>query len=106
MPPFDQEHLMLANAVLFSFISFVALVVLLLGRLKFLTPIKSYVFHTYGHEIGIFALVLFFNLFAAFYTMFRRFRLKNTGQKLLHLDKQVKTGHSALSREIAERYGE
>jgi hypothetical protein len=38
--------------------------------------------------------------------MFRRFRLKNTGQKLLHLDKQVKTGHSALSREIAERYGE
>jgi hypothetical protein len=32
--------------------------------------------------------------------------LKNTGQKLLHLDKQVKTGQSALSQEIAEKYGE
>ena len=66
----------MANAVLFSFISFVALVVLLLGRLRFLTTIKSYVFHTYGHEIGIFALVLSSTYSPAFYTMFRRFRLK------------------------------
>lgn len=97
---------MLANAVLLSFISLLALAFLLLERLRFLIQIKNYLFHTYGQTIGIFALVLFFNLFAGSYAALRRFRLKNTGQKLLHLDKQVKTGQSALSREIAERYGE
>jgi hypothetical protein len=97
---------MLANATLFAFISFVALAVTLMERLKFLIPFKAYIFRTYGQDIGIFALLLFLNVFALFFTVFRRFRLKNTGQKLLHLDKQVKTGQSALSKEIAEKYGE
>jgi hypothetical protein len=97
---------MLANATLFAFISFVALAVTLMERLKFLIPFKAYIFHTYGQDIGIYALLLFLNIFALFFTVFRRFRLKNTGQKLLHLDKQVKTGQSALSQEIAEKYGE
>jgi hypothetical protein len=51
-------------------------------------------------------LLLFLNLFGLLFTFFRRFRLKHTGQKLIHLDKQVKTGHSALSKEIAEKYEE
>jgi len=97
---------MLANATLFAFISFVALAVILMERLKFLIPFKPYIFQTYGQDIGIYALILFLNVFALFFTVFRRFRLKNTGQKLLHLDKQVKTGQSALSQEIAEKYGE
>ncbi len=97
---------MLANATLFAFISFVALAVILMERLKFLIPFKPYIFHTHGQDIGIYALILFLNVFALFFTVFRRFRLKNTGQKLLHLDKQVKTGQSALSQEIAEKYGE
>jgi hypothetical protein len=96
---------MLGTATLFSFITFVALAVVLMDRLKFLTPFKPLIFHTYGQNIGAYALVLFLNLFALFFTVFRRFRLKHTGQKLLHLDKQVKTGHSDLSQEIAEKYG-
>src|SRR5262245_3843125 len=96
---------MLGTATLFSFISFVALAVVLMDRLKFLIPFKPLIFHTYGQNIGAYALVLFLNLFALFFTVFRRFRLKHTGQKLLHLDKQVKTGHSDLSQEIAEKYG-
>ena len=97
---------MLGTATLFAFISFVALAVVLMERLKFLIPLKSYIFHNYGHYISTFALLLFVNVFALFFIVFRRFRLKNTGQKLLHLDKQVKTGQSALSKEIAEKYGE
>src|SRR5262249_55531977 len=97
---------MLGTATLFAFISFVALAVVLLDRLKFLIPFKLLVFHAYGQDIGAFALVLFLNVFAVFFTVFRRFRLKNTGQKLLHVDKQVKTGQSALSNEIADKYAE
>src|SRR2546423_10685954 len=55
---------------------------------------------------SLFALLLFLNSFSLFFVILRRFRLKNTGQKLLHLDKQVKTGHSALSQEIRDRYEE
>lgn len=97
---------MIANAVLIAIAVFVALLVVLLDRLKFLAPLKWHLFHNYGTEIGIFILLIFFNLFALLFSFFRRTRLKHTGQKLLHLDKQVKTGHSALSQEIAEKYEE
>lgn len=97
---------MLAGATLLTFISFAALTVLLMERLKFLIPYKTYIFHTYGRDITLFTLLLFFNVFALFFVLLRRFRLKNTGQKLLHLDKQVKTGQSALSQEIREKYGQ
>ena len=97
---------MIGNSVLIAFTIFVALAVVLLDRLKFLVPLKWHLFHTYGTDIGLFTLLLFFNLFALLFTFFRRSRLKHTGQKLVHLDKQVKTGHSALSREIAEKYEE
>jgi len=97
---------MTGNALLLAITLFVGLAVVLLERLKFLAAYKHSLFHLYGNDIGIFALLLFLNVFALFFVLLRRFRLKNTGQKLLHLDKQVKTGHSALSREIQERYEE
>jgi hypothetical protein len=97
---------MIANTALIAFTIFVALAIVLLDRLKFLSPLKTHLFHNYGADIGLFTLLLFFNLFALIFAFFRRARLKHTGQKLIHLDKQVKTGHSALSREIAEKYEE
>ena len=97
---------MVGNSVLVAITIFVALAIVLLDRLKFLVPFKQHLFHTYGTDIGLFTLLLFLNLFALLFTFFRRSRLKHTGQKLIHLDKQVKTGHSALSREIAEKYEE
>jgi hypothetical protein len=97
---------MIGTSVLIAFTIFVALAVILLERLKFLAPFKQHLFHNYGTDIALFTLLLFFNLFALLFTFFRRSRLKHTGQKLLHLDKQVKTGQSALSREIAEKYEE
>lgn len=97
---------MIGNSVLIAFTIFVALAIVLLERLKFLVPFKQHLFHTYGTDISLFTLLLFLNLFALLFTFVRRSRLKHTGQKLIHLDKQVKTGHSALSREIAEKYEE
>ncbi len=97
---------MTGSAVLVTFTAFVTLAVVLLDRLKFLIPYKTPLFHTYGNDIGLFALLLFLNVFALTFAVLRRFFLKNTGQKLVHLDKQVKTGHSILSREIADKYEE
>lgn len=97
---------MIGTSVLVAFTLFVAVAIILLDRLKFLVPFKQHLFHNYGTNVGLFTLLLFLNLFAVFFTFFRRYRLKQTGQKLIHLDKQVKTGQSALSREIAEKYEE
>lgn len=97
---------MIGTSVLIAFMIFVALAIVLLDRLKFLVPFKQHLFHICGTDISIFTLLLFLNLFALLFTFLRRSRLKHTGQKLIHLDKQVKTGHSALSREIAEKYEE
>jgi hypothetical protein len=97
---------MIGNALLLAITFFIGLAVVLLERLKFLAPYKHSLFHLYGSDIGLFTLLLFLNSFSLFFVILRRFRLKNTGQKLLHLDKQVKTGQSALSQEIQERYEE
>ena len=97
---------MIGDALLLAITFFIGLAVVLLERLKFLAPYKYSLFHLYGNDIGLFALLLFLNSFSLFFVILRRFRLKNTGQKLMHLDKQVKTGHSALSQEIQERYEE
>src|SRR5215467_15470105 len=97
---------MIGTSVLIAFTIFVAIAILLLDRLKFLVPFKQHLFHNYGTDIGLFTLLLFLNLSAVRFTFFRRYRLKQTGQKLIHLDKQVKTGQSALSQEIAEKYEE
>lgn len=97
---------MIGNSALLAFTLFIALILFLLDRLRFLAPLRNNLFHAHGPAIALFASLLFLNLFAAVFALLRRSRLKNTGQKLLHMDKQVKTGHSALSREIAERYEE
>ncbi len=97
---------MIGSALLVAITLFIGLVVVLMDRLKFLIPYKTHLFHAYANDIGIFTLLLFVNVFAMTFAALRRFFLKNTGQKLVHLDKQVKTGHSALSREIAEKYEE
>src|SRR5437764_13275466 len=97
---------MIANAALITFSFFVVVFIVLIDRLKFLIFLKPLIFHAYGQQIGIFSLMLFLNMFLTICMLLRRFFLKGTGQKLLHFDKQVKTVHSPLSREIAEKYEE
>lgn len=97
---------MIGTSVLIAFTIFVALAVVLLDRLRFLIPFKQHLFHNFGNDVGFFTLLLFLNLFCLLFTFVRRLRLKHTGQKLVHLDKQVRTGHSALSQEIAAKYEE
>jgi hypothetical protein len=57
----------------------------------------------YGWAIGLYAVLLFANPFAAFFLLARRFFLKHTGQKLVYVDKQLRIGEDDLSTEIRER---
>ena len=78
----------------------------LLGEMRSLTPYRNLLYERYGAEIASFAAILFGNLLAAFSLLSRRLLLKNTGEKLAHLEKQLRSGRSIseeLSRKIAER---
>ena len=88
---------MIGNALLLALTLFMAFCFLLMDRLKFLVPYRQAIFHDYGWAIALYAVLLFGNLFAAFFLLARRFFLKHTGQKLVYVDKQLRIG-GAISR--------
>ena len=94
---------MIGNALLLALVLFMAFGFVLMDRLKFLVLYRQAIFHEYGWTIALYALVLFGNLFAAFFLLARRFFLKHTGQKLIFVDKQLRIGEDDLSAEIRER---
>ena len=94
---------MIGNALLLAVVLFMAFCFLLMDRLKFLVPYRQAIFHDYGWAIGLYAALLFANLFAMFYLLARRFFLKHTGQKLVYVDKQLRIGEDDLSTQIRER---
>ena len=87
---------MIANALLIVIAVLVALSFWLMGELKFFVPYKAVLFHQYGHAILIYVAVLVANLFAGALALIRKFFLKDTGRKLLHLDKQLHFGESDM----------
>jgi hypothetical protein len=94
---------MIGNALLLALVLFMVFCFLLMDRLKFLVPYRQIIFHDYGWAVGLYALVLFANLFGTFFLLARRFFLKHTGQKLVYVDKQLRIGEDDLAAEIRER---
>jgi len=94
---------MVGNALLLALVLCLVFGFVLMDRLKFLVPYRQAIVHDYGWAIGLYALVLFGNLFATFFLLARRFFLKHTGQKLVFVDKQLRIGEDDLSAEIRER---
>ena len=80
---------MIGNALLLALALFMAFCFLLMDRLKFLVPYRQAIFHDYGWAIALYAVLLFGNLFAAFFLLARRFFLKHTGQKLDKIERDV-----------------
>jgi hypothetical protein len=68
----------------------------LAGELAFLAPYKVALFRQHGWFLGGVALVLFFNLCALYYSVARWLFLRDSGRKLLHLDRQLGTPDAAL----------
>lgn len=94
---------MIGNALLLALTLFMAFGFLLMDRLKFLIPYRQAIFRDYGWAIGLYALLIFANLFAAFFLLARKFLLKHTGQKLVYVDKQLRIGGDDLATDIRER---
>ena len=87
---------MIATSLLLTIALVLAIAFWLMGELKFFIPYKLVLLREYGTAIGAFFAVLFLNLFAAIYSLYRRFFLKDTGRKLSHLDTQFHTGQAEL----------
>jgi hypothetical protein len=93
---------MIGNAIFATTVLFLAVGIYLLQECRFLIPYRHVLFIKYGQVIALFAAILFVNLFAIVYLICRVLFLKDTGRKLAHLEKQLRTGTS-LSDELHER---
>ena len=93
---------MIASAVFITTLIFLAIGIFLLQECQFLIPYRHVVFIKYGGVIARFAAALFMNLLAAVYMVCRVFFLKDTGRKLAHLEKQLRTG-DPLAEELSRR---
>ena len=87
---------MIANAAFAAALSVFLIAAWLAGELSFLAPYKGLLFRLHADVIGLGALLLFLNLCALYYSVARWFFLRDTGRKLLHLDRQLTTRDSAL----------
>jgi hypothetical protein len=93
---------MFVQSLFLTTLLFMALGVFLMGECQFLIPYRALLFQKYGASVLTFALVLYGNVLAGLATAGRRFFLKETGQKLAHVEKQLRTG-SGFSDELSRR---
>src|SRR5262245_11771427 len=96
---------MVTNVFFATTILFMAIGFFLLEECRFLIPYKTLLLQRYGTTILLFAAVLFVNIYAAVYFGVRKLLLKETGRKLAHIEKQLRTGQS-VSEELTARLKE
>ena len=86
----------MANAAFLAALTVFLLVGWIAGELRFLAPYKTLLFREHAALIGGAALLLFLNLTATFYSVARWFFLRDTGRKLLHIDRQLATDDAVI----------
>lgn len=91
---------MIKSALFVTATIFLTLGFVLLDQCKFLIPYRALLIHKYGETILIFAGALFLNVFTGVYVACRKLFLKDTGRKLGHLEKQLRSGQS-IAQELA-----
>jgi hypothetical protein len=96
---------MIANALLATTVICLGLLFWLLDTCRFLIPYRAVLIEEYGRALVLWAAVLFLNVFAGVYVLGRTVFLKDTGQKLAHLEKQLRTGER-VSAELSRRLEE
>jgi hypothetical protein len=89
------------NAIVATTLVLMGILIALAGTLDFLSPFKSILFHQYGSVIAIYAALLAVNLYAAFFLLTRFVFLKDTGKKLVHLEKQLRDG--SIPHDLGDR---
>jgi hypothetical protein len=93
---------MIGNAIFATAVICLALGLFLLQECQFLVPYRHLLWLRYGAVIGLFSFALFVNLFSVIYVGYRKLFLNDTGRKLAHLEKQLRTGAS-VSEELSRR---
>lgn len=68
----------------------------LAAELTFLVPYKALLFQRHGLRITVATVLLFLNLFAIYYGIGRWLFLRDTGRKLLHVDRQLTSPDTVL----------
>ncbi|HWB83485.1 MAG TPA: hypothetical protein VG675_05065 [Bryobacteraceae bacterium] len=96
---------MIPNVFFATTIIFLGIGFFLLEECSFLIPYRHLLVERYAKVILVFAALLFVNLFALMYLLVRKLFLKDTGRKLAHMEKQLRTG-SSLSEELSRRLSE
>jgi hypothetical protein len=96
---------MIKNSFFVTTILFLAIFFFLMQELRFLIPYRQLLFYEYGWTILAVSVVLFLNLLAGVFVLSRRLFLKDTGEKLAHLEKQLRSGPS-ISDELSRRLRE
>lgn len=93
---------MMANAAFLATLTVFLLVAWLAGELSYLAPHKAELFRRHGAVIAGGALLVFLNLCAAYYRLGRWLFLRDTGRKLLHVDRQL-TSADAVIDDLRDR---
>jgi hypothetical protein len=93
---------MIANSAFLAAMVVLLLLFWVMGQLEFLAPYKHAILPRYLWVIVGSIVVLFLNLFAVFYTAARRLFLKDTGRKLAHVERQLRTPDTVV-RDLSER---
>lgn len=96
---------MVSNSAFLAALLLLLLIFWVGGETTFLAPYRRALFLEHGARIAVVLLVLFVNLFAACYGLARLLFLRDTGLKLLHLDRQLATRDSVLS-DLSQRLEE
>jgi len=89
------------NAIVGTVTLLFGLLLFLFGALDFLAPYKTLLLHQYARPIAIYGGLLAVNLYAGFFLLTRKLFLKDTGTKLVHLEKQLRSG--SIPHELAEQ---
>lgn len=93
---------MIQVALAAALILYAVLVGVLLRECAFLYPLRWLLWEQYGELAVWLSLVLVLNLFLASYTVLRKLTLKETGDKLSHVEKQLR-GSATILEELSER---
>lgn len=93
---------MIQTALAIALVLYVVIAGVLLKECAFLMPFRVIIWEQCGEILLWFSLALVLNLFAGIYAVLRKLALKDTGDKLSHLEKQLR-GRTSISDELTER---
>lgn len=96
---------MLSNSAIAAVLVFMVYVFWLTGETVFLAHYRRLLFMRYGWHVFAFALLFFLNLVAAFYMVARFLFLRDAGERLKHVDKQL-AGPDTIAHELSEQLRE